>query len=359
VGIDNNPAYENLVNDAEWYLIKEPKPSYCGGPNGEIYLFPPNDSLTNNYMWLDSLNSTFISNLTADFKTGLMPGIYSFWASAKSLVPPDMNIYCKDTFEILIKDTGYIGPLFKLDNLLDTAQAIASDEGWPIKFDNLTFLGDTVVFSQNGMSWAELAQYPDPVPAADQNDAQYEWTFYLLPFDAVPPTQYPDPVLYPNNVINPWEDPENDLTTNDVNPTVKLKKPGWYKIRLRAASSQGCENEIIAAWLKNDEESNIEPGVNFFTPNGDGENDYLEFEAATIKSMHGQIFNRWGKMIYEWTWNEADQKPVPGWWDGKVNSKDAAPGVYFYFLTGVGRLNDKQFCGKEYVKAFHLIREKK
>ena len=74
--------------------------------------------------------------------------------------------------------------------------------------------------------------------------------------------------------------------------------------------------------------------------------------------MHGQIFNRWGKMIFEWTWNEADQKPNPHWWDGKVNGKDAAPGVYFYVLTGVGK-DGAQFSGKDYVKAFHLIREKK
>jgi gliding motility-associated-like protein len=371
VGIDNNPAYENLVNDAEWYLIKEPKPSYCGGPNGEIYLFPPNDSLTNNYWWLDSLNTVFNFNLTADFKTGLMPGNYSFWASAKSLVPPDMNIYCIDTFKVLIKDTGYIGPLFKLDDLLDATNAIASDTGYSIIFDNLTILGDTVVFPPNGISWADQQQLPEPVPSADQNDAEYEWTFYLLTFDSLkiidplhrapsislPPDSI-DPVNHANNVIYAWENPENDLTTNDISPTVLFTKPGWYKIRLWAVSSQGCENEIITGWLFVDEKSKIVPGVNFFTPNGDGENDFLEFETATISTMHGQIFNRWGKMIFEWTWNEADQKPNPHWWDGKVNGKDAAPGVYFYVLTGVGK-DGAQFSGKDYVKAFHLIREKK
>ncbi|MCX6258696.1 MAG: gliding motility-associated C-terminal domain-containing protein [Bacteroidia bacterium] len=360
VGIDDNPGYTHLTGSAQWYNIKQPKLSFCGGPNGEIFLYPANTALVNNYHWIDSLSHPFLNFLTIDNKTGLMPGYYSFWASAKSLVPPDMNIYCRDTFNILIRDHGYIGPVFKLDNLADTTDGIASTDGFPVKFDNLTFLGDTVVHSTNGRTWDQLSLVLDPTPLPDANGATYQWDFILIPWDSLVPG---NPRPYPKatqrrDSIFPWENPEPGLTTTDVHPTVKFTQPGYYKVKLTAISTQGCVNKMVTGYIFIDQHSKITPGVNIFTPNGDGINDLLEFETATLQTMHGEIFSRWGKKIYDWTWNEVDQKPAPNWWDGKINGNEAPPGVYFYVLSGVGK-DGKVYGGADYCKAFYLVREKK
>ena len=361
VGIDNVSTYENMIGEEEWYLIKQPKPSYCGNPDGEIYLYPPNTALTNNYMWIDSLNTVFTNNLTSDYKTGLMPGIYTFWASAKSLVPPDLNIYCKDTFEVLIKDTGYIGPVFKLENVANANQTMSA-EGITINFMNISYIGDTVISSPNGILFEQLDLLPTPTPTADAIDAVYNWEFYLIPWDNIPPGyDYPDTAnTQMNDTIYPYDVPL--LTSNDISPSVKFLQSGFYKVRLRAYSSQGCYNEFITGFIKFEETPELLAGLNFFTPGGtDTVNNVLKFKTASLKSMHGLIFDRWGKKIFEWNWNKDMQEPDPGWWDGTIdnNGKDEAPpGVYFYVVTAVG-IHDEQFNGKQYAKAFHLFREKK
>jgi gliding motility-associated-like protein len=67
---------------------------------------------------------------------------------------------------------------------------------------------------------------------------------------------------------------------------------------------------------------------NVFTPNGDGVNDYFEFnfspELADCVDM--LVFNRWGIVIYEST-------GVSHSWDGRTfTGQEVEPGVYFYTL---------------------------
>lgn len=62
---------------------------------------------------------------------------------------------------------------------------------------------------------------------------------------------------------------------------------------------------------------------NVFTPNGDGLNDLLAFtENCAIKEFSATIFNRWGQLLFQTT--NPDQR-----WDGTINGKPAAEGVYF------------------------------
>jgi gliding motility-associated-like protein len=64
---------------------------------------------------------------------------------------------------------------------------------------------------------------------------------------------------------------------------------------------------------------------NVFTPNGDNVNDLFSFNAQGIKQMAGRIFNRWGKIVYEW-------EGLQAYWDGKINEKEAPAGTYFYVV---------------------------
>ena len=74
---------------------------------------------------------------------------------------------------------------------------------------------------------------------------------------------------------------------------------------------------------------------NVFTPNGDGENDFLTIIALSqINEIEVNIYNRWGKKVFE-----TDQ--LNNFWDGKtISGIDATEGTYFYTI-GVIDLLDK------------------
>ncbi|WP_026464809.1 T9SS C-terminal target domain-containing protein [Adhaeribacter aquaticus] len=63
-----------------------------------------------------------------------------------------------------------------------------------------------------------------------------------------------------------------------------------------------------------------------FTPNGDGLNDKFEVKGQFIRSFKMVIYNRWGEGIFEST-NQNHS------WDGRINGKEATPGVYSYALN--------------------------
>jgi gliding motility-associated-like protein len=61
-----------------------------------------------------------------------------------------------------------------------------------------------------------------------------------------------------------------------------------------------------------------------FTPNGDGQNDYLfPFLTNNLKLGYFKIFNRWGNLLY------ATNSPKPGW-DGTYNGVVQPSGTYVW-----------------------------
>ncbi|MCR9154315.1 MAG: gliding motility-associated C-terminal domain-containing protein [Bacteroidetes bacterium] len=67
---------------------------------------------------------------------------------------------------------------------------------------------------------------------------------------------------------------------------------------------------------------------NAFTPNGDNINDQFELrisENCEVVSFSLQVFDRWGRMVYQTESMEADQA-----WDGKSDNKELEQGVYLY-----------------------------
>lgn len=71
---------------------------------------------------------------------------------------------------------------------------------------------------------------------------------------------------------------------------------------------------------------------NTFSPNNDGVNDiFMIYGSQVVKNIKNfQIFDRWGErmLIFQ---NFKPDNPAFGW-DGKLNGKDASPGVYPYFI---------------------------
>jgi len=68
---------------------------------------------------------------------------------------------------------------------------------------------------------------------------------------------------------------------------------------------------------------------NVFTPNGDGKNDEFRVAYRSLKEFHCWVYNRWGKLVYEWT------DPAKGW-DGTINGRPAAEGAYYYVIRALG-----------------------
>ena len=64
---------------------------------------------------------------------------------------------------------------------------------------------------------------------------------------------------------------------------------------------------------------------NVFTPNGDGENDTFNYDGDYYQDFSIQIFNRWGRVIYE-----SDDPEV--YWDGTFKEEDVPEGVYVYLI---------------------------
>jgi len=62
---------------------------------------------------------------------------------------------------------------------------------------------------------------------------------------------------------------------------------------------------------------------NIFTPNGDGSNEVFYVRGEQIKLITFSVYNRWGATIFE------TNDPHMGW-DGQLQGKDCAAGVYFY-----------------------------
>lgn len=64
-----------------------------------------------------------------------------------------------------------------------------------------------------------------------------------------------------------------------------------------------------------------------FTPDHSGQNDFFSpVKMYGIRSMHTQIYNRWGNIVY-------DTEEIPVKWDGSANGEPASTGTYYWLIT--------------------------
>ncbi len=71
-----------------------------------------------------------------------------------------------------------------------------------------------------------------------------------------------------------------------------------------------------------------EPNIfvpNAFTPNGDGENDFLYVRSAVIDQVEFAVYNRWGQQVFETT-------DLSVGWDGTFKGERLAPDMFGYYL---------------------------
>ncbi|MBI1289609.1 MAG: T9SS type B sorting domain-containing protein [Flavobacteriales bacterium] len=84
---------------------------------------------------------------------------------------------------------------------------------------------------------------------------------------------------------------------------------------------------------------------NVITPNGDGindvfpidpiANDFFPFKIRNIYDFKGEIYNRWGELVYYWT------EPLAGWDGRSTSGKELINGTYYFVITAKGIDGDK------------------
>ena len=67
---------------------------------------------------------------------------------------------------------------------------------------------------------------------------------------------------------------------------------------------------------------------NIFSPNKDGQNDVFRVRGEQIDSLHLQVYNRWGNMVFE-------SREVNYGWDGMFQGKECEVGVYAWWVEVV------------------------
>ncbi|MBQ7531211.1 MAG: gliding motility-associated C-terminal domain-containing protein [Paludibacteraceae bacterium] len=120
-------------------------------------------------------------------------------------------------------------------------------------------------------------------------------------------------------------------TRNDENLFEVFSEPAAYRV-VNTVSGTDCPCETC-----NHDSTEITVNIsasdlrvpNVFTPNGDGLNDEFRVQYRSLAEFHCWVYNRWGKLVYEWT------DPAKGW-DGTINGRPAAEGAYFYVIRARG-----------------------
>ncbi|ADQ78537.1 hypothetical protein Palpr_0376 [Paludibacter propionicigenes WB4] len=137
-----------------------------------------------------------------------------------------------------------------------------------------------------------------------------------------PITQYYKWEIFKDKAFQPFI----SRTDKDIRNT--FSEAGVYKVAVTVSHGDAKSCMFTDSIMVTVSESQI-VAPNVFTPNGDGFNDEFRVAYKSIISFHCWIYNRWGRLVYEWT------DPMKGW-DGNIGGRKAAPGAYFYIIKALG-----------------------
>jgi gliding motility-associated-like protein len=98
---------------------------------------------------------------------------------------------------------------------------------------------------------------------------------------------------------------------------------------VQVADSNGCINiDSVTIWVKTaicDDPEIFVP--NAFTPDNNNVNDILFVRGNAINKIYFTIYDRWGQQVFE-------TEDIKSGWDGRFKGKEAAAGVYVYYVEG-------------------------
>jgi gliding motility-associated-like protein len=124
-----------------------------------------------------------------------------------------------------------------------------------------------------------------------------------------------------------WTDPNGAIVSTSANANVSPEELTVYTLVVTDAN--GCTGRSTVSVDVNDDPLASLEAVNVITPNGDGDNDFLEFiglEAEPDNTL--MIYNRWGNLVFEAT----GYQTTGGLWDGTKNGEELPADTYYYVL---------------------------
>ncbi len=117
-----------------------------------------------------------------------------------------------------------------------------------------------------------------------------------------------------------WDFDFNGDTSIVQNPTHPYNDAGAFNVELIVMDAAGCKDTIVKV-------VNVLYGPDVptaFSPNGDGNNDYIMVLGGVFDELEFTIYNNWGEIIFQTT----DINSLG--WDGTLKGKDQPIGVYVY-----------------------------
>lgn len=148
-----------------------------------------------------------------------------------------------------------------------------------------------------------------------------------------------------DNSFHPISYVELAVSTPTTNETVIETKPSHYEV-IPVVKPENVSNNLVQPTKPSENkvvpvnETKVAPKEselkivmpNVFTPNNDGNNDFLTLDAVEIADFSLVVLDASGKLVYRTSDNNFE-------WDGNMLNGDKAPaGNYVYFITG----KDKQ-----------------
>lgn len=135
------------------------------------------------------------------------------------------------------------------------------------------------------------------------------------------------PTWWPGDSLTFTWDFGDGSTSNDQFPVHQYQHEGQYAVSLNIVNEFGCQANYLHEFIDVDQ-TFLLIVPNAFTPNGDGINDEFTITHRLITDLNTQIFDRWGRLIYEtndinFSWRGLDP-------DGSLMSE----GVYVYNMQG-------------------------
>lgn len=238
---------------------------------------------------------------------------------------------------------------------------IACDPPYNVTFNGGTTpnhfwnFGDATPNSTQGNpthTFTNVGNYTVMYVAIDSNSCNITDTAYLsvqilqkedfsATFSPIPPQPCRDTVFVNINFTGTgadslvWNLGDGTTIINDTSLNYFYTTPGSYVLSLTAYDSTCNQVETISQTIVVDE-STLDGQVvipNVFSPNADNINEefrvlFSNYPGAVatdyFEKYKMQIFNRWGKKIFE-----SESKG----WDGLINGKPADDGVYFYIIS--------------------------
>ncbi|MBK7810968.1 MAG: gliding motility-associated C-terminal domain-containing protein [Saprospiraceae bacterium] len=108
-----------------------------------------------------------------------------------------------------------------------------------------------------------------------------------------------------------------------------ISNPGVYKLMFQ--NQHQCDSLLETRVISKLCHKIFIPNV--FSPNNDFVNDHFSFYHEGVESLHVEIYDRWGSMVFS-------SSHIHFSWDGRFKGQDCITGVYAYVIKG--RYNNSQ-----------------